>query len=107
VFISILLILLMSLPIYAESIESIKLLKISPQDACAIIKNIDGKMQIIKMGDLIGNGKIVEITKGRVVIEEKTDSGPETVIIRLEDGKQRVERIKKGVDKQPLLLRPQ
>jgi hypothetical protein len=56
---------------------------------------------------LIGNGKIVEITKGRVVIEEKTDSGPETVIIRLEDGKQRVERIKKGVDKQPLLLRPQ
>ncbi len=59
-------------------------------------------MQIIKAGDVIGDGsKVTEITEGRVVLEEKNGNEVETVIIRLEDGKQRVERIKKLGEKQP------
>ena len=83
--------------------DTIPLLKISAQDQRAIIKTSDGKMQIIKPGDMVGDDKVVEITAGRVVFEEKTGSDTETFIIRLEDGKQRVERIKKAAEKQPQL----
>src|SRR3990172_3017590 len=80
----------------ASIIDSIQLLKISAQDQRAIIRTPDGKMQIIKPGDMLGSdGKVVEITAGRVVFEEKTGNETETVIIRLEDGKQRLERVKK------------
>lgn len=95
---------MMIVNVSASSIDSIQLLKISPQDQRAIIKTSGGKMQIIKPGDMVGNDrKVVEITAGRVVFEEKTGSDTETVIIRLEDGKQRVERIKKAAEKQPQL----
>ncbi len=107
-----------SLPVFASSIDSIQLLKISPQDGRAIIKMPDGKMQIIKVGDEMqsdqrstnsgrqkGIQKVIEITKGRVVFEENTEKGIETVIIRLENGKQRTERIKKTLDKQPVILK--
>jgi hypothetical protein len=91
----------------ASSIDSIQLLKISPQDERAIIKTTDGKLQIIKPGDAVDNdSKVVEITAGRVVFEEKTGNEMETVIIRLEDGKQRVERIRKAPEKQVHLYSP-
>lgn len=95
----------------ASSVDSIQLLKISVQDERAVIKTSDGKVQIIKVGDVIDdNGKVVEITAGRVVLEKKGGNETETVIIRLEDGKQRVERIKKAGEKQPQLygvMKPQ
>ncbi|MBI5026927.1 MAG: hypothetical protein HZC12_09450 [Nitrospirae bacterium] len=110
--------LIMNLYVYAEPLDSIQILKISPQDERAVVKTPDGKVQIVRTGDLLrvasspvkkyraGELKVVEITKGRVVFEEKTDKGIETVIIRVEDGKQRVERIKKTVDKQQQLYAP-
>lgn len=99
--ISVIVFLFMTGNILASSIDSIQLLKIAAQDERAIIKMPDGKMQLIKAGDVIGDSsKVVEITAGRVVLEEKTGNLTETVIIRLEDGKQRVERIKKAGEKQ-------
>ena len=62
--------------------------------------------------------RVVEIAAGRVVFEEVTDEGLETVIIRVEDDssesgvqgskikKQRIEMIRKTADKQPLLYKP-
>ncbi|MBI4697775.1 MAG: hypothetical protein HY758_02365 [Nitrospirae bacterium] len=96
-----------SFSVFADSLDSIQIIKISPQDERAVIKATDGGLKIIKVGDSIGeNGKIIEIAKGRVVIEEKTADGMEKVIIRLEDGKQKIERIRKTADKQPLLYAP-
>jgi hypothetical protein len=64
-------------------------------------------MHILKVGDSIGkNGKVTEIVEDRIVIEEKTERGVETVIIRFADGKQRIERIRKVGDKQPVLYAP-
>jgi hypothetical protein len=64
-------------------------------------------MHILKVGDSIGkSGKVIEIVEGRIVIEERTEKGPETVIIRFESGKQRIERIRKTGDKQPVLYAP-
>lgn len=91
-------------PVFAEDIH---ILKISPEDESAVIKEKDGKTQILRVGDRIGlKGWVVEIVEGRVVIEERTDQGVETVIIRFERGKQRVERIRKIEDRSPTLYSP-
>ncbi len=101
--------LLISVAVFAaDTIDSLHLLKTSPQDERAVVKMEDGAMKIIKPGDALGkNGKVVEITSGRVVIEEQTDSGKETVIIRLEDGKQKIERISRVPDRQTQVLNTQ
>jgi hypothetical protein len=82
------------------SIEAIQVLKIAGQDGRAVIKTADGKMQIIKPGDSLGaNAKVIEIAADRVVIEEKKGNETEKVIIRLENGKQHVERIRQSGEK--------
>lgn len=90
------------------SADTIQVLKIAPQDERAVIKTPDGKMQIIKPGDPVGtSGKVTEIAVDRVVIEEKKGNGTEKVIIRLIDGKQKVERMKKTGEQSPAMLAPE
>ena|GEM_PF-2507775 len=144
-----------SISAYAESLDDIRIIKISPQDGRAVIKTPERRLRIIRVGDRLtvpssefkvqnsefkkhvqGSGehvpgagvkkrvrrselRVVEIAAGRVVFEEMTDAGPETVVIRLEEKdsskfgvqsskvkKQRIERIRKMPDKQPLLYMP-
>lgn len=55
---------------------------------------------MIKVGDRIGQkGKLIEITERNIVIEEMTDRDREIVVIRVENGKQRVELNKVVKDK--------
>lgn len=84
-------------PLESIPIESVQLLKISGSDERAVIKTPDGKLVVIKVGDAIGNqnGKITEIAAGRIVVEEKVGREIETIIFRLDEGKQRIERIKR------------
>ncbi len=90
-----------------EILESIHILKIVEKDKRALIKLPDGRNQVLKVGDSIGeNGNVIEIVEGRVVIEERTDQGVEIIIIRFEKGKQMVERIKRKGDKLPVLFSP-
>lgn len=96
---------------YALVIEDIQILKIAPKDERAIIKMPDGETRIIKVRDLIGGNILVtEISKGRVIFEEKTKTGVDRVIIDLDAGsggkeKQKVIRIKKSPDKQDMLYK--
>ena len=84
------------------TVDTIQVLKIAGQDERAVIKTPDGKMRIIKVGDPVGDhAKVIEITTGRVVIEEKKAKESETVIIRLENGKQHLERLKKAGENDP------
>ena len=175
VLICVLLIFVFSISAYAESIDDIRVIKISAHDQRAIIKTTERELRIIKVGDVLqvqssplrnhgfldkgagsyqpGNEqlnsyqqrneqlksyqqsavsgqqekqsknneqrtafrnqhkivelKVVEIAKGRVVLEEETENGIETVIIRLDKGKQTVERIKRTPDEQPVFYAPQ
>jgi hypothetical protein len=89
------------------TVASIHIVRIIEQDEKAMIKLPDGRMHILKVGDSIGkNGKVIEIVEGRIVIEERTEKGPETVIIRFDNGKQKIERIRKVGDRQPVLYSP-
>jgi ribosomal protein L24 len=85
----------------------LQVLKISAQDARAVVKTSEGKTVVIKPGtDLGAAGKVVEIAADRVVLEEKSGVEVEKVIIRLKDGKQSVERMTKIEPKRPVLYAP-
>ena len=92
---------------FATSLDSVQFIKISSQDSKAVIKGPDGKLAVIKPGDAIGDRVTVkEIAPGRIVLEEKTDKGPETVIVLFENGKTRIERLRKRADSRPLMVAP-
>jgi hypothetical protein len=89
------------------SIDTIQVLKIAAQDERAVIRTPDGKTQIIKPGDSLGtNGKVTEIAADRVVVEEKKENETEKVIIRLGNGIQKVERMKKNGEQAPAMYAP-
>jgi hypothetical protein len=89
------------------TVESIQIVRILDQEEKAMIKLPDGRKHILKVGDSVGkNGKVIEIVEGRIVVEERTEKGSETVIIRLENGKQRIERIRKIGEQPPMLYAP-
>lgn len=98
---------LITLNAFAASLNEIQLLRILTQEERAVIKTPDGKTQTIKVGDPIGeSARVIEITEGRVVIEEKTKTGMETVIIRLDEKGQRVERMRKTIEETPFIDAP-
>ena len=94
-------------PAKKDASDTFRVLKISVQDARAVIRTPEGKTMVIKPGDDLGSaGKVIEIAADRVVLEEKNGAETETVIIRLKDGKQSVERLKKTDQKRPVLYAP-
>lgn len=93
--------------VFAGSWNKVQFIKISPQDSKAVIKEAVGKLRVVKPGDAIGEtATITEIAPGRVVLEEKTDKGPETVVIRIENGKSRVERLRQQTETRPMVTAP-
>lgn len=87
--------------------EEIRVVKIAPMEERAVIKVRDGTLRLIKTGDVIyEGGKVLEITDGRILVEEATEEGVETIIIRLKDGKQTVERVRKVFERKPILSVP-
>ena len=96
-------ILLLSQPLHADTLDTIKFLKVSEQEGKAVIRGSDGKLRMIGVGDTVGgDSKVVEIAKDRVGLERKTETGIEKIIVRLENGQQKIERVTKVGDKQPI-----
>ncbi len=86
-------------PLQTINVDDIRVIKISEAQAMAVIKTPAKKLQMVKVGDNIGDrGKVTEIAKGRIVIEETTDKGIITIIIRFENREQTIERISKMND---------
>lgn len=91
----------------AAPLDKIQFIKIAPKDEKAVIKGADGKLQVIKPGDVIGETVTVkEIATGRIVLEEKTNKGPETIIVRMLNDKAKIERLSKTPERRPLLSAP-
>jgi hypothetical protein len=91
----------------AGPLDKVQFIKIAPQNAKAVIKTADGTLRVINPGDTIGEGVTVkEIAAGRIVLEEKTDQGSETVIVRMGKGAPRTERVGKLPDSKTGLVAP-
>lgn len=98
---------LMPAVVSAAPLDKIQFIKIAPQDQKAVIKASDGKLQVVKPGDVIAdNTTIKETAPGRIVLEEKTDKGLETIIVRIDGGKTRIERLRRQPEKGPSLVAP-
>jgi hypothetical protein len=92
---------------FAAQLDKIHFIKISAQDSKAVIRASDGKMLVVKPGDTIAENTVIkEITPDRIILEEKTTNGPETIIVRLDPGKTRIERLRRQPDKSPMLVAP-
>lgn len=92
---------------FAATLDRIQFIKISPQESKAVIRTADGKMQVIKAGDMVVEKITVkEIIPGRILLEETTSQGIETIIVRLDNGKTRIERLRKQADKGATMVAP-
>lgn len=87
----------------AAGLADYKFLKISVPDQRAVVKNPQGKLQVIAVGDGIAGTQVTEIADGRVVL---TGKDGETVIVRVENGKQRIETIQRFGEQKPDLTAP-
>lgn len=86
----------------------IQVVRISHEDRAAVIQTPEDRLTLITEGGRIpGLGKVTEISENRVVIDAPTKRGGETLIIRMENGRQRIERIRKGGDGQSLPYVPE
>ena len=82
----------------------LRVVKISPHDARAVVRIGTDALQVIRVGqDLGDHGKVIEIAPGRVVLEAKSRTGTETVVIRVRNGRQSVERIRRSGEKGTVL----
>lgn len=84
-------------PLFAAEL---RVVKISPGDARAVVRIDTGALQVIRVGDDLGDpGRVIEIAPGRVVLEVRGRAGIETVVIRVQNGRQTVERIQRTAEK--------
>ena len=92
---------------YASPLDQVQFIKIAPKDARAVIKEADGKLKVIKEGDVIADGLLVkEIAPGRIVLEEKTEEGTETVLVTIANDRAKIERLKKKPENKPVTVAP-
>lgn len=90
-----------------SGMEEVQILKIAPNEGRAVVKCRDGSLRMIKTGDAIYEGaRVSEIAEGRIVVEEATERGMETLIIRVKEGKQKIERLRKIVEPEPIPAMP-
>jgi hypothetical protein len=89
----------------AEPLEKIMFVKLSPPEQKAVIKTPDGKLQMVGIGDMAGDdNRIAEISKDRIVLEKMSQTGAETIIVTIHNGKQKILKISKAKEKkQPLV----
>lgn len=81
----------------ATDLSGYKFLKIAPKDQRAVVKTPDGKLQLIKVGDIFAGGaKVIEIAEKRILLQDQGNEGQETVIVRLDGHGQRLERYRQG-----------
>ena len=102
---TIILILLISTLVLAQSGRDIRVLKISPRENAAVVEYSRGQLQLIRTGDFVADfGRVITIAPGRIVFEQKNQGARELLVIRLSGGQQKLERISKALDEKPALL---
>ena len=94
--------------LFAHTMENISILKISSKDKTAVIRiGDDSHLTVISVGDHIGDRiKVIDITEGRIVMEEAGEGGNETIIFNKENGKTTLLRIFSVEPPKPMVTIP-
>lgn len=87
----------------AATFDQYRILKISAPDSRAVVKNPDGSLRAIAPGDAVDGAQVSEIVEGRVVLAGKDG---ETIIIRFENNRQRIETLQRFAEPAPTMTAP-
>ncbi|MBE0599474.1 MAG: hypothetical protein IH614_19720 [Desulfuromonadales bacterium] len=80
----------------ATDLDHLVFLKVAPEERLTVIKLPEGEMRLLGVGDQVtADLKIVDMAPGQVVLEGPGAFGPETIIVRLENGKQTIDRMQR------------
>jgi hypothetical protein len=91
----------------AGSAFEIRLVKISPVDQTAVVRLRNNDLRVIRAGDRLDEKRLVkDVSEGRVVLETSGARGLELVIIRVQNGKQHIEKILRTGQETPVLYFP-
>lgn len=92
----------------AAPLDKVQFIKVSAQEGKAVIRGADGKMVVVKAGDSIAeNISVKEIIPDRLILDEKTSNGHETIVVRLKNsGGVKIERLRKHIEKPVSLAVP-
>ena len=91
----------------ADLLDGYRFSRISGADQAAVLTTPDGRLQLVRVGDAVGpTARITEIGPGRVILEKPDPAGMATLMVRIEEGSQKITRIQPGNDArrpQPLM----
>lgn len=87
----------------AATFTGYRLIKISASDQRAVIKRPDGSLRVVAPGDVVDGAHVYEMAEGRMVLKGKAG---ETIIVRLEQGRQRIESYLRAGEQVPPLTAP-
>ena len=80
---------------FSQSVNDITVVKMSSADRAAVIRIKGESLKVIKTGDILFKGATVtDITENRIVINSTDSDVPETIIIKITDDGQTIERIR-------------
>ena len=88
--------LLLLLPIssIANEFSGVKFLKISAAEQAAVVKNTDGKLQLLKTGDMVdAETRIIAIEDNHAILEGPGEWGPTKYIIDMSAGRMHISRM--------------
>lgn len=91
--ISFLLILVCASFAIAEDFGGYTFLRISGEDARAVVRTPEGEKRLVATGEVLGAARIVEIADDRVVLEQMDKQGTAVLIVKIKDGRQQISRI--------------
>lgn len=90
------LILIIPVTTLATDLDGYSFKKISAYDQKAVVKTPQGELALIGVGDKVGTfATIIEITDDRVVLERPGEYAPEKLIVRVENGQQKIDVMKR------------
>ena len=92
----------------AADLDGYSFKKISAYDQKAVVKSPQGELTLVGVGDSVGaSATIIEIVDDRVVLERPGQYAPEKLIVRIENGQQKIDVIKREPLKKTRMPVPQ
>ena len=95
-------------PLHASDLDQVSVMALGPLDGRAVIRGADGKLTVLKLGDIISgtNARVIQVLPDRLVLEDriaKADSEPvlETVWLYKADTSGRSEEKRFSLDPPP------
>ena len=88
------LLLLACIPVLANEFSGTRFLKISTADQAAVVKKTDGKLQLLKVGDMVdAETRIIAFEENHAILERPGEWGPTKYIVDVLAGQMHITRM--------------